>query len=254
MRKVGTGLAVLMLLVVASPVVAQSDDGTIARVAFWRAKPGMTEEMEQGAKKHMEWHRKQNDPWSWYVWEIVSGDDYGMYGGGTFGHRWEDFDNSPVSSEEDKADADRNIFPYMDSVVIRYYSRLPDVSRPTPGDAPSTMSSVITFRLRFGKDAEFNRLIGKFHEAIGKTKWPVNYEWYQLVNGGKGPTYVLVLPRANWADFAPQEQSFEQMLEEAYGQRETKSLLDAWAEAVKGIESSIASSRPDLSYVATPND
>jgi hypothetical protein len=27
--------------------------------------------------------------------------------------------------------------------------------------------------------------------------------WYQLVNGGEGPLFVLTMDRANWAAFAP---------------------------------------------------
>ena len=86
------GCLILLILFVATPLLAQSEEGTIARVISWRAKPGMTQEMEKGLKKHLEWHRKHNDSWTWTTWLTVSGDATEVYGAGTFGHRWADFD------------------------------------------------------------------------------------------------------------------------------------------------------------------
>jgi hypothetical protein len=65
---------------------------------------------------------------------------------------------------------------------------------------------------------------------------------------------VLVLPADKWADFAPQETPFPQMLEEAFGRAEAESLLDAWNETIKSRTSSFVRSRPDLSYIPTQQD
>jgi hypothetical protein len=107
---------------------------------------------------------------------------------------------------------------------------------------------VLAFQVRPGKSRDFHYAIGKYHEAIQKTKWPVHYEWHELVNGGEGPLFVLVIPRSNWAAFKPMEKSFYQMLEEAYGRQEAEKLLDTFSGTLKSQSSEIIRSRPDLGY------
>lgn len=248
MRRIALYLFAATLLLLGVPGAAQEDDGgNISRIYFFRAKPGMNKQLEEGIKKHMAWHRQQNDTWSWWVWEVVSGDNTGAYGAGTFGHKWSDFDNPAVDMAADAEDAKTNVYPYVqEGAVIRYHAHLPKVSKPAA--EPSAMSTVIVFHVRYGKQDEFNHLIGKFHEAIEKTEWPVHYSWNVLVNGGEGGTYVLVLPRKDWASFAPLEKPFEKMLEEAYGRTEADSLLKRWSKAVKSTSSLITHNRPDLGY------
>jgi hypothetical protein len=248
MRRIGNFLVVLLLMLLALPVLAQEEEGTIARIIFFRAKPGMQQQLEEGLKKHMAWHKAQNDPWAWGVWSYLSGEETGMYGGGTFEHKWEDFDNPPVDEAADRADAAENVIPYTaPGTQVRFYESLPKVSK-WPLGTPAAMSEILVFRVRFGKSAEFASLIKKFHEAIEKTNWPVHYEWHRLVNGGPGPEYVLVLPHENWASLKGPEKSFPAMLAEAVGQEEAEALLERWGKVIKSESNSLARNRPDLSY------
>ena len=247
MRRTGNFLVVLSLLLLALPVLAQEEEGTIARIVFFRAKPGMQQQLEEGLKKHMAWHKAQNDPWAWGVWSYLSGEETGMYGAGTFGHKWEDFDNSPVDRAADRADAAENVIPYTaPGTQVRFYESLPKVSKPL--GTPAAMSEILVFRVRFGKSAEFAGLIKKFHEAIEKTNWPERYAWYVLVNGGQLPEYVLVLPRENWASLKGPEKPFPAMLAEAVGQEEAEVLLKRWDKVIKSESSTLTRNRPDLSY------
>ncbi len=248
MRRIAVYVAVVCMLLLALPVATQEEEGNIAMVVTIKAKDGMRQQYEEGVKRHGEWHRQQNDPWTWEVWEFISGENTGAYGAGTFGHRWEEFDTAPVSREADSADVQKNIAPFQKSVIVQFYAYLAKVSRPEEGEGLAPMSAGIEFQVRQGKNEEFNHLVGKFHKAIEKTNWPVHYKWYALVNGGAGGTYVLVLPRENWASFAQPEKLFPAMLEEAYGRQEAESLLERWSKAVKGTRSSISRTRPDLSY------
>ena len=248
MRRTGIFLVVLLLMLLALPVLAQEEEGTIARIVFFRAKPGMQQQLEAGLKKHMAWHKVQNDPWAWSTWSYVSGEETGMYGGGTFGHKWEDFDNVPIDQAADGADVAENVIPYAaPGAEWRYYQFLPKVSKPL--GTPAAMSQVLVFRVRFGKSAEFASLIKKFHQASEKTNWPVHYGWYMLVNGGQLPEYVLVLPRENWASMKGPEKPFPAMLAEAVGQEEAEALLKRWGKVIKSESSTLARNRPELSYV-----
>jgi hypothetical protein len=236
-------------LLLALPVATQEEGGDIAFVAWVKVKAGMAQQFEEGRKQHAEWHRQQNDSTAWRVWEVISGKGTGVYGIGTFGHKWEDFDTPTVDEAADEANRQQTTVPYVESAHVQYWTALPKVSQPPPGEGPPAMSAVLFFHVHYGKAEDFNYLVGKFHKAIEKTNWPVHYEWYALVNGGEQPTYALVLPRENWAAFKPLEKPFAAMLEEAYGRQEAQGLLKRFGKVVRKQTSHISKNRPDLSYI-----
>ena len=248
MRRTGIFLVVLSLLLLALPVLAQEEEGNIAKIVFFRAKPGLSQQLEDGLIKHNAWHKAQGGTWTWYVWTYETGDFTGGYASGTFGHSWSDFDNPDIDWETDMANVRETILPYVaEGSHWRYFEGLPKVSKPL--DKPAMLSEVIRHRLRYGKDADFMYLIGKFHEAIEKTGWPVNYRWGRLVNGGDRPIYVLVIQHQNYASMKGSEKNFAQMLTEAVGQQEAQMLLEKWAKVVKSENSHLERNRPDLSYI-----
>ena len=247
MRRLGVYSVVLCLLLLALPVATQEEEGNIVQVIDQSVKPGMEAQYEEGRKAHMAWHKAQNDPWGWLVWQVISGEGSGQYVVGTFGHKWSDFDTPSVSEEGDSADFEKNIAPYVNAPQTRYYAFLPKVSRPWEGTPK--MNEVIFFHVEYGEGQTFNYLIKKFHDGIGKTNWPVHYSWYVLVNGGASGTYVLVLPRESWAAFKGPDKPFDAMLEEAYGRQEAEALIHKLGKVVKYTENSIIQNRPDLSYI-----
>ncbi len=240
-------VAVLAALLLALPAAPQmSSDGNVVKVYFIKAKSGMEKQWEEALKKHFAWHKAQGDKWTFIAWQVITGEGTGGYGVGTFGHNWEDFDTPGVNPEADEADIRANVLPTIESERPTFWLLLKDVSRPSETTAP--MSEVLTFELHYGKTAEFSYLIKKFTDAIVKTQWAINYEWYALVNGGEMPTYVLVIPRANYASFKQPSKPFPVMLEEAYGRQEAEALLERLNKCVKEEESELIRSRTDLGY------
>ena len=250
MSRMLIGGMVLGLATLAMPGAAQDDGGNVAVLHCIDVKGGMQGPFEEGMKKHMAWHKEKKDTWGWGVWNIISGPDSGRYCAGSPGHEWEDLDSPPVPHEEDSARAAADFGDYIAHHEMTLWTRMPDVSRPP--DAPLPMSSVGFFYVEFGMDDEFNHLIGEFHKAILKTDMPWRYNWYSLASGGKGGTYALVLPMANFAGMNPSGKPFDEMLEEAYGRRTADALLEQWAKAVAGTRNHLTQSRPDLSYVPEP--
>ena len=149
------------------------------------------------------------------------------------------------------ADVAKNVAPYAQIDSVRFYAALSELSHPPTG--PVAMNEILVFRLRQGKRADFIHLIGKFHEGIQKTEWPVHYTWYMLVNGGDGPEFVVVLPRANWAAFAEPAKPFPAMLEEAFGRTEAQSLLSDFGDVLESSSRHAIRTRPDLSYIPEGN-
>ena len=238
----------------ALPVAPQEMDGGIGRVAFFRAKPGQSAQLEEGLKKHMAWHKAQNGTWGWSVWSVETGKGTGMYVAGTFNHKGSDFDAPDVDLAADTADSAQTILPYMaEGAEWRYYASLPKFSRPWPQEkGPAPLAVVLTFRLRMGTQEEFINAIAKIHKAIEKTKWPAHYDWYALVNGGEHPEFVLVLPYANYAGMAPPATSFDKMLEEAFGRTEAEAIIHTFDKTIASETSEIVRTRLDLSYMPAP--
>jgi hypothetical protein len=71
------------------PALAQQP-GDIVEIHINRVKPGMTQQYEAGRKKHMAWHKSQNDAWSWNTWAVLTGPATGSDVVGSFGDHWKD--------------------------------------------------------------------------------------------------------------------------------------------------------------------
>jgi hypothetical protein len=233
-------------------IAAAEPAGTVARVFASQAKPGMNAQLEAGRKRHMEWHRKQNDTWAWLTWEVETGDRAGTYVTGTFAHQWKDFDDWEAKlGKGDTADGNLNLAPFAGPQTNGFYVSLPDVSRPRDGE-PAPMSELNHYLLNMGTEDEFLSTMKKIHEAIGKSTWNVNYAWYQLVDGGEHPAFVLAFPMKGFADMAPADPPFPAMLEKAVGRHDAAELMKSVDRCVKSVRTEIVRYRPDLSYLPTP--
>ncbi len=249
MRRTGTFLVVLSLLLLALPVLAQDEPGTLARGFFLTIKPGMTQQFEAAYKQHIAWHRQQNDTWEWITFQYETGDRLGQYDVWTTWHHWEDFDAHAEFSAADSAHFFAGAGQYVASVSSTFTRFLLEVSRPPEGGGTPAFLEMLTFRLRSGSAREFNYWIKKINEAINKSDWPVHYVWLTTISGGEFGTYTLAIAHENWADFKEPEKSFEAMLEEVYGRVEAEKLGKVFAKAVRSGSRQILRFRPDLSYI-----
>ena len=240
-----------IVLWVACSLGAQEKPGTIAALEFQKPKNGMVPQYEAGRKQKAAWHKQQNDPQPLLVWETMSGDDTGTYVVGRLGQHWADFDKPPISDEADLAEFQKVVGGYVDSVIARYYEFMPKVSNPTSDKLPSKFAEIVTFYVRYGKYSDFRSAMARVTEAAAKTKWPPNYEWYELASGGLAGVFVLVLPHNSWADFEdkPEGKPFREMLKDAFGQPEADSITERFDNSVQKETSEIVKFRPDLSYL-----
>ena len=249
MRRLGIVISVVLMLLAALAPMAQEKPGNMGRVFVTVPRPGMAQQYEEGRKRHMDWHRKQGDTWTWDTWQVETGQASGAYVTGTFGHQWKDFDAWEAKyGKGDLADAAVNLSPSTGGGTNGFWIYLAEVSRPSDSKEPPKMAEVLHFMVNMDGEKAFNGAIRKIHEAIGKTNWPVRYTWYELFNGGEHPHFVLVFPRNSWAEMAPQEVSFEAMLEKAYGEAEAETILTSLLKSVHHESSEVLLYRPELSY------
>lgn len=249
MRKLALTVVAVSLGAFGRPATADEKPGTAMEIIVIAAKPGMAVKLEEGRKKHADWHRRQNDTWAWEVWQVLTGPDSGNYVAGTFGHHWKDFDAwQEKLGKADAADFDLNVAPFVASTTTSYWNNLPEVSRPPEAGTPVPMIQITVWQVKPGSEGAFMGAIKKIHEAIVKTNWPAHYYIQELVDGGEQPTYVLVTPMKGLADLEPLEPPFPAMLEKAYGRSDADAVMKAFNDSIVSQRSHIEQHRPDLSY------
>ena len=243
------GLAVLALALLLAPAPAPAEDGgNVARVAYWTIRDGHVADFEAGLAAHNQLHVAQKDPHPLLTWEIVSGKRTGQYIRGSFGHEWADFDQEAANAEADAADSAKNLDPHIASAEPVFGVARPELSNP-PSGPPSGVSQVIYFHVNQGMAQQFVGAIKKVHAALGKVEggWP-SYLWYDLASGSL-PTYVLSLPRANWAGFAPGDPSLFDAVAAEYGPEDAQSIFAEFSAAVEHQHAFFSVFRGDLSYM-----
>jgi hypothetical protein len=210
----------LLSLVVTSTAVAQSS-GDIAYFHVNRAKPSMTAQYEAARKRHWVWHKKMGDEWAFHVWQIVSGEASGTYIVCSFGHSWKEVDESDqlVGGEED--DPAAKVEPYLDAGWESYYRYLPTLSiAPKEGFSPSAKLAVTRWLLKHEEVESFIAAQLKIRDALAKLGYVGRVRWFQLVNGGETPQFLMLVDRDNWAAYeqAPEE-NLCGIMEKTYGKR-----------------------------------
>ncbi len=243
-------LAFLAIISLASPPAqAQQPTAAAARIVVIKPKEGMQKQFEEGYKRHLDWHRRKRDKWTWYGWQIVSGDRLGFFVDGTFGHRWEDFD-TPVAPAEDAADNALNVLPYANFLAVGHYQLRPDVSNADLLEAgtPSAFLEFIYYHVRPGREREFEEVMRAVHDSLKRKPSTRRYSWYQLVNGGEQSTYILLLPHDKLSELKFSQQALTAVLGEANSDTEARRLLGLLNSSVRNARSELGRYRADLSY------
>jgi hypothetical protein len=246
-------LGFLVAMAPAFPAMAQPQPGSLGVINFQTPKPGMAKQYEAARKKHMGWHKSQKDAWAWYTWEVTSGEATGTYVTGSFGHDWKDFDDRVAFDKADTADVAANVAPTLASSTLSYFVLRGDLSLSpmTPGATPSPYLQLSFYLLRPDAVNDFTDSIKKVNEGIKKTNYAQAgpSRWYQLVNGGEAPLFVLVGDRGTWAAFAANPKTLDVMMEEAYGKEQGAAILATLRKSFRTVHTSAHTYRPDLSYI-----
>jgi hypothetical protein len=216
-----------VLLLVALSAAAQGEPGNISALEFQTPKNGMTKQYEEGRKAKAAWHKQQKDPQTLFVLQVLTGEHTGSYIVGQSGQHWADFDKPAVPDVADEEEYSKVVGPYVEKRTAAYFESLPKVSNPAPEGSARYMS-VTSFYIRSGKTDDFRSAIARMYDAQQKTKWPFQYWWMRLANGGPGGTYVLLVDHPNWASFDddPNVKPLRDIPREAFGEQEAMSVID----------------------------
>ncbi len=248
LMKLTAGISALLLAAIS--VAAQGQPAEVAALEFQTPKSGMVKQYEEGRKQKVEWHKQQKDTQALYVFETLTGERTGTYLVGRLGIHWADMDHPTVTDADDLAEYQKAIAGSVDKLVSADYEYMPKVSNP-PTERIGKYTDVITFHIRYGKGDDFRSAVARVHEAREQMKSPWHYNWYHLVSGGPGGTYVLTIEHANWASFEddPAIKPLREDLRAAFGEQEATSVIERLNSSIESTYSEIIQFRPDLSYI-----
>lgn len=165
-------------------VVAQTEKGPYARIAFLRPYEGHSVDFEAGYIRHLAWHKQAGDPWVWYGWSITYGERQRWFVYATFGHAAANFDKS-VAPADDERDNVLNVVPHAEFTGNGLYEYLPRLSRGTGEPQPTTRLEFTIVDLVPGAAKAFEAAI-----SANQSKLQDETLWYRLVAGGPTARYV----------------------------------------------------------------
>ncbi len=148
----------------------------------------------------------------------------------------------------DITDGNTNMVPYVGTETASIWALMTDSSHMAGNETPK-LAEANHFLLKPDAVEAFKDAIKKINDAIGKSNWPISYEWYELQDGGEGPHYVLLIYMKGWADLAGPNPSFPEMLEKAVGRHDAEFLMHGVDKNVKREWTETIRYRADLSYV-----
>jgi hypothetical protein len=230
--------------------INQMNANNVCRIYFSVPK-GNPAQFEAGRKKHNMFHQAQKDTWSWNTYLIDTGDNTGTYVTSSCGHSWKDFDDWEAKmAKADTADANINLSPYIQGGRNGFYVYRSDMSLAPAGRPIAPRVAVTVYVLHPGAAPDFIAAIKRVNEALSKqADWPKTSGWLQLINGGEGPTFVLLSDRKNFADFAPLAKTVNDVLTETYGKEQSDAIQKTIRDATARLFTESAAYRADLSYV-----
>ena len=214
-------------------LAAVNPQGTAAQLVMWEAKPGMAKEMEEGYKRHLDWHRRNDDWWAWEGWSITSGDRFGYFVDGTFFHTWKDLDHR-VAPADDASDNAKNVAPYGSIRSLSIYDELLPLSSLSVDQLRLPRMTFLYVDVAPGSGRDFERLLGK---ALGK-EGPAHAVFRSATDASR---YLVTLPSEHSSDIGAQEELISRLLQ-------TTAQASDGRQLVEHVQQETAQRRPELSY------
>ena len=242
----------LCAIVLIAPALAGAQTpapDSVTELLRQKARPGTVQDYEAARKKHMGWHKAQNDPWTWEVFEVMTGPNTGSYVIASGDHQWKEMEEWVAKlADIDAADSQASMGPYIASTEREYWTQLNSLSRMPAADKQYPLITVTTYHVKPGSDAALRTAIAKVNAALDAGKYPLPTVWNVLTNGGPGPTYAVVVPRTGLGEMAPTP-GLLQVLGKQLGKPAADALVKSFFDNVVSSNTELLRFRPDLSYL-----
>ncbi|MBX7153003.1 hypothetical protein K1X84_15350 [bacterium] len=240
-------LKIILIVLTAIPCwLYAQNTGSAARIVTIQPKENVRRDFELGYKRHLTWHADNKDPWAWYGWQVIGGDDVGLFVDGTFGHTWEDFDR-PVAPAADAADNALNVTPYAAFLNFSHYMRMEPLSNDAALESrkPSALIEWHRYEIKPGTEIDFENILAAYHSALMKEKNLRQHAVYKLVNGGNQPSYIVMFPIEKLSEIGLSENGMAELLSKYKDEKNLQKMTSVISHHV----SSILRYRADMSYI-----
>lgn len=152
---------------------------------------GIEDAFNAGYERDLEWHKSQNDKWTWLGWYVTNGPRRGWFIDATPNHTWNDFDNWNVNASENGRLNKIHWLPYVESSDGSYEIALTNHSKYVKDWFKSPYLQVYHISIDIQKEILFNEFLFGF-TAFLKTKIPYsNFLWMKNASGGSTSGYTL---------------------------------------------------------------
>lgn len=221
---------------------ASSKDAMIL-FSYW-PKEGQEGAFFDGYRKHLEWHRRKQDPILWYAWNVIVGRHAGLFIDGAFDIAFAALDQR-VDPSGDRADFEETSAAFA-SVNDRVLYRLRrDLSSATPLEErrPGAMLEAFRYRLAPGHEKEFEAMLTKLEGASSSA-----FTVYEVVAGAHHAEFLILSQHASWADVGGASAGIE-AITNLTSTADAEAAAAVLGSAVTSVESEIWLYRADLTYM-----
>ncbi len=212
-----------------------------------KAQPGKMAEFGEALAKHVEWRKKANDPWNWWAWQVVNGEELGTMYFYSGEHAWEDLD--AYQDFEGGDHFNKTVGPHVAEASSWIDVMDEEISHWNPEPEKINYLSIIEWQLKPGAQGDFKEVVSKYHKVLRENDHPGYYGFSWTINGGPGDMAVLLLPYESWADMKQPEETMRELLYRVLGEDEAKKLDKDFSKTYTSSKSMIVKLIPELSVM-----
>lgn len=245
--KIIIGLLTLIGVLLTPVTLISGEDEKETKIGRLYRVTGDGPEFMDALTKHIEWRRKNKDPWAWWAWEEVNGDNLGTIYFYSGDHSWADLD----AYEEFKGGEhfQATVLPHVAEITSIIDMSDESISHWHPEPEKVQYISVIDFHLKPGKHADFKKVVDQYHKVLRENDHPGYYGFNWTLNGGSGGIVTLLLPYESWADMQEPEETMQELLYRVLGKEEAMKLDQDFAKTFSSSQSCIVKFIPELSVM-----
>jgi len=245
-----TLLALVAALAVLGPTRVQAQAHNVAMVYRFTPAAGKTAAFEKALASHAAWRKQAGDPWSWSVYQVITGEHAGSYMIRSGGHTWADLDAydagfGPKGSARFQANVEPLVGSWTSMVTVgdTAHERLPQT------DDGYAMISLSFYSVKPGHGDQFEAAVEAVQKAIVDQKAPFHYAWFNVLDSGLGGVQGLAVFHKDWVGFQEQHPNLGEVMNQEYGQAMARQISDEFSGSYSHVVSQIMRARPDLSVM-----
>jgi hypothetical protein len=231
-----------------SQVIADEHESDgLARAIMITAKDGHEDALEEAITKYHHYMADKKGAWRYNWYSIVTGPNAGKYMARSGGHSWADFDADFEWAEAAGEKFEEEVLPHIAHMVPVITKTDDEVGIWPENTEGYQYYSITQWHILPGKGREFNKGLKKIDAILKDSDFPGFYAFTSTVSGGSGNTLTIVSPRKNFADMAPKEPAFMDIMNKAMGEEEAGAFMSGWGSTYKPGQNQLLKYRPKLS-------